>query len=44
MSNIRKNIEVQIKRKFTEILIGSASTISSSTMGLINTGAALLFQ
>ena len=41
----RKNLN---KKKLlliiTEILIGSGSTIGSSTMGLINPGAVLLFH
>ena len=44
----RKKIKTLYQKKVslikTEILVGSASTNSSSTMGLINPGAVLLFQ
>ena len=44
MNIIRRSMKSLIKKKvtliITEILVGSASTISSSTMGLINPGAA----
>ena len=48
MDVIGKNIKISIKKKvliiITEFLIGSASTISSSTMGLIYPGVGIIIS
>ena len=48
MNIIKRNIKIWLKKKIlliiTEILVGGVSTVSTSTMGLINPGAGIIIS